>query len=161
MGLGRGTSFTQLLGPASNQPQVGQFIFQRHGRFWTHKTHHSPDSGEAITFPHIVYFAPLHKGHIQMTFFVSGLPSGSPEIATTRILATLRAHNFLCRPSIVMRSKAKLQPLLRAFQRYVARRLHARKSGQFPTFSGRSQNANLTPGLSFDHNLCCKYPNGS
>ncbi len=24
-----------------------------------------------------------------------------------------------------------------------------------------SQIASLTPGLSFDHNLCCKYPNGS
>ncbi len=25
----------------------------------THKTHHNPDSGEAITFPHIVYSAPF------------------------------------------------------------------------------------------------------
>jgi len=55
-----------------------------------------------------------------------------------------------------MRSEAKLYPLSRAFQQYVARHLHTRKSGWFPTFSG-----NLTPGLSFGHNLCDKCPNGS
>jgi len=26
-----------------------------HGRPWTHLTHHGPDSGEATTFPHIVF----------------------------------------------------------------------------------------------------------
>jgi hypothetical protein len=33
-----------------------------------HKTHHGPDLGEATTFPLIVYFVPLHGGHIQMVF---------------------------------------------------------------------------------------------
>jgi hypothetical protein len=33
-----------------------------------HKTHHGADLGEATTFPFIVYFAPLHGGHIQMAF---------------------------------------------------------------------------------------------
>jgi len=32
-------------------------------------THHSPDSGEATTFPHIVFFAALHRGYIQMAIF--------------------------------------------------------------------------------------------
>jgi hypothetical protein len=35
----------------------------------THKTHHGPDSGEATTFPHIVFFTLLHGGYIQMVFF--------------------------------------------------------------------------------------------
>jgi hypothetical protein len=39
-----------------------------HGRLWTRKTHHGPDSGEATTFPHIVFSTPLHGGHIQMAF---------------------------------------------------------------------------------------------
>ncbi len=78
---------------------------------------------------------PHPNGH-----FVPGLPSGSPEIPSTGTPTTLRAHNFLCRPSIAMRSKAKLYPSLRAFQRYVARCLHPRKSGRFPTFSGRESN---------------------
>jgi hypothetical protein len=38
------------------------------GQPQTHKTHHNPDLGEATTFPLIVYSAPLHMGHIQMTF---------------------------------------------------------------------------------------------
>ncbi len=66
---------------------------------------------------------PTSKWH-----FVPRLSSGSPKIFKIGILATLRAHNFTCRPSIEMRSKAKLQPLSRAFKRYVAHHLNARKS---------------------------------
>jgi hypothetical protein len=29
-----------------------------------HKTHHGPDSREATTFPHIVFFATLHRSYI-------------------------------------------------------------------------------------------------
>jgi len=36
---------------------------------WTHLTHHDPDSGEAITFPHIVFSAALGGGYIQMDLF--------------------------------------------------------------------------------------------
>jgi hypothetical protein len=68
-------------------------------------------------------------------FFVPGLPSESPEIATIGIPAIVRAHNFLCRPPNAMKSEAKLYPLSRAFQRYDARHLHARESGQLSTFS--------------------------
>jgi hypothetical protein len=39
-----------------------------HGRPRTHLTHHGPDSGEATTFPHIVFSALLHRAHAQMTF---------------------------------------------------------------------------------------------
>ncbi len=61
--------------------------------------------------------------------FVLGLPNGNPKITKVSISATLGPHNFVCRPSIEMRSEAKLQPLLRAFQLYFARHLHIRKSG--------------------------------
>ncbi len=71
---------------------------------------------------------------------VPGLQSESPEIATTRTPATLRAHNFLCKPPIAMRSEAKLQPSLRSFQRYVARCLNTRNSSRFLTFSGWESN---------------------
>jgi len=40
--------------------------------------------------------------------FVLGLPSESPEIPTAATLATLGAHNFVCKPLIEMQSKAKL-----------------------------------------------------
>jgi hypothetical protein len=110
-----------------------------HGQTWTHKTHHGPDLGEATTFPIIVFSMPLH-GATSKWHFVPGLPSGSPEIPTVGVPATLGPHNFSCRPPIVMKSKAKLYPLLRDFQQYAACHLHTRKSGQFPTFSGRESN---------------------
>ncbi len=40
-----------------------------HKQPWTHLTHHGPDSGEATTFPHVVYSAALRRGYIQMVFF--------------------------------------------------------------------------------------------
>ncbi len=39
----------------------------------THLTHHGPDSGEATTFPHIIFFALLYHTHIQMAF-IPGTP---------------------------------------------------------------------------------------
>jgi hypothetical protein len=81
---------------------------------------------------------------------------GNPKIPKMGTLATLEAHNFVCRPSIEVGSQSKLWPLLKAFQRYVARHLHIRKSRRFLTFSGQESNF-----PSFDHNLCFKYPNGS
>ncbi len=59
-------------------------------------------------------------------FSLSGLPSGSPEIPPTGTLATLEPHNFASRPPIEVRSKAKLQLLL--------------KLGQLLTFCGRESN---------------------
>jgi len=44
---------------------------------FTHKIHHSPDSGEATTFPHIVYSAALRQGYIQMAIF-PGTPKLKP-----------------------------------------------------------------------------------
>jgi len=41
----------------------------------THKTHHGPDSGKATTFPHIVFFATLRRGYIQMALF-----PGTPKL---------------------------------------------------------------------------------
>jgi hypothetical protein len=40
-----------------------------------HKTHHSPDSGEATTFPHIVFSAPHFGDYIQMALF-----PGTPKL---------------------------------------------------------------------------------
>ncbi len=50
---------------------------------WTHKTHHGPDSGEATTFPHIVFSAARRRGYIQMAQ-IPGTPNlesrNCPEI---------------------------------------------------------------------------------
>jgi hypothetical protein len=65
---------------------------------------------------------------------------GGLEILEIGSLATLEAHNSLCRPPVEVRSKAKLEPSSIYFQRYVACHLHASKSGQFLTFSGQESN---------------------
>jgi hypothetical protein len=65
------------------------------GQTWTHKTHHGPDLGEATTFPLIIYFVLNHRTNTQMSF------CHFPKIGTP---ATLGAHNFMCRPSIKVKS---------------------------------------------------------
>ncbi len=116
--------------------------------------------GEATTFPFIVFSVPLHEAHIQMAFCLR-TPKWEPRIPTIATPATLGAHNFVCKPLIVMNSTAKLYPLSRSFQHYVARHLHATKSGQFPTFSGRESNWQFDSQPLFAHNLCLICPNGS
>ncbi len=60
---------------------------------------------------------------------------GSSEIPEMGTPTTLEAHHFLCRPSSMeVGFKAKLYPLTRAFQQYVARHLHTRKSKRFLIF---------------------------
>jgi hypothetical protein len=44
------------------------------------------------------------------------------------------------KPPIEVTFKAKLYPLLRAFQQYVAHHLHVSKLGQLSTFDGRESN---------------------
>ncbi len=82
----------------------------------------------------------LATGPAPKCHFVPRLPSGSPEISTTKTPATLGAHNFTCKPLIEMRSKAKLYLSLKTFQQYVACHLNKRKLGQFLTFSGWESN---------------------
>jgi len=65
-----------------------------------HKTHHDLDLREAITFPLIVYYVPLHEAHIQMTC--------DPEITKIRTLVILGTHNFVYKPLIEMKLKLKL-----------------------------------------------------
>jgi hypothetical protein len=49
-----------------------------------HETHHGPDSGEATTFPHIVFSAPPHWGYIQMALF-----PGTPKLESRNYPETI------------------------------------------------------------------------
>ncbi len=102
----------------------------------THKTHHSPNLGEANTFPLIIYFVPFHKAHIQMTFYPL-TPKWESRNYQSRDSRDFGPHNFMCKPLIERRFQTKLYPLSRAFQQYITHHLHARKSDQFLTFNGR------------------------
>ncbi len=125
----------------------------------THKIHHGPDLGETTTFPPLQYTLQLSTGVTSKWLFVPGLPNGSPEIPIVGTPTTLEAHNLVCRLPIVMKSKAKLQPLSRTFQRYIARCLHATKSGRFLTFNGRESNCQFDSRPFFGHKLCFRCPN--
>ncbi len=110
-----------------------------HGQPQTHKLTTAQTRGKPPPSP-LQYSLQLFTGATSKWHFVPRLPRGSPEIPTIRSPPTLGAHNFTCKPPITMRSKIKLQPSLRAFQRYVARCLHTRKLGRFLTFSGWESN---------------------
>jgi hypothetical protein len=109
----------------------------------THKTHHGPDSGEATTFPHIVFSVPLCGGYIQMAFFSRDSQVGVPKFSRNCpgwSRKTLGAHISRLPSLIKTRSKPKLYLSSRAFQRHVALSIRRSGRGRFPTFSGRDSN---------------------
>ncbi len=57
----------------------------RHGQTRIHNIHHSPNLGEATTFPLIVLYVLGHRASTQVR---------SLEILEIGTLATLEAHNF-------------------------------------------------------------------
>jgi len=99
--LGRGISRSSLnLHPT----QTTKWLVHNPGHPWVlgqatgtsdHKTHHDPDSGEATTFPHIVFSALLHRGYNQMALF-PGTPKlesrNCPEIVPK--LSRLESQDF-------------------------------------------------------------------
>ncbi len=103
---------------------------------WTHLTHHGPDSGEATTFPLIVFSAALRGGYIKWLFF-PGLPRWSPETVPVWTPGTLGIHNFSPQAWIGTRFEPKLQFSSRAFHRHVVLPLQTLGRGRFLTFSGR------------------------
>jgi hypothetical protein len=74
----------------------------------TNKTHHDSNSGEATTFPFIVFFVISYKVCIQMSFCSRTPNLGLPKFPKLELLQILKVHNFLCRPLIEVRFEAKL-----------------------------------------------------
>jgi hypothetical protein len=114
MGLGRMTSNQSLTHTCTNQTtswlvhSLSTFGARTsHRQTQIHKTHHGLNLKEATTFPLIVYYVLSHGTSAQMAF-CPRTPSGSLEIPKFGTPATLGAHNFVYRPPIEMRSKAKL-----------------------------------------------------
>jgi hypothetical protein len=81
--------------------------------------------------------------------FCLGTPKWESRNSQTWDSKTLRAHNFFCKPPIDMKSEAKWHATYTQGNRVDSRLLMV-----------ENQIANLTPGPSFDHNLCFKCPNG-
>jgi len=128
---------------------------------FTHKIHHGPNSGEATTFPLIIFSATLHGGYIQMAVFswdsqvgVSklsrvGVPQFWTGITFRLDLRLGRGLNQNCSPR---------QELFNAVSHTLCKRRDHIDSWLFVV---GSQTASLTPDPSFAHNLGCRCPNGS
>jgi len=77
-----------------------------HGQPWTHLTHHGLDSGEATTFPFIVFFVCHSVALASEWHFFLRLPKWSPETVLVWTSRTLGVHNFSFQPPIGMRFEA-------------------------------------------------------
>ncbi len=75
-----------------------------------------------------------------MSFYLKIPELGVLKFPKLGFLATLEAHNFLCKPPIQVSFETKLYLSLKAFQKYVAYHLHLSKSGRFSIFSDLESN---------------------
>jgi hypothetical protein len=99
-----------------------------------------PELGGSQNLPPYSIFCVYPRGLHPNVILSQDSQVGSPKILEIGTLANLEGHNFFCTPLIEVRPKMKLEPLLKAFQQYVACHLHVSKSGRFLTFSGRKLN---------------------
>jgi hypothetical protein len=127
-----------------------------------HKTHHGPDSGEATTFPHIVFSTTLRWGYIQMVLFL-GTPKlesrNCPETVPVGVLGLWK----LITPDYQVWSQQG--PNQSCSPRDLSNNISHSQFGGREEVDSRllvvgSQTVSLTPGPSFAHNLGCRCPNG-
>ncbi len=146
---------------ASNQYWSTFGARTNHGRLQTHKTHHGPDLGEATTFPHIIYYVPLHEACIQMVFCLETPKGESWNYQGWKLPQLCRAIT----PRSNLQLGWGLKQSCSSHQELSNDVLHATctHGGRVDSrlFVVGSQIPNLTLGLSFCHNLCCRRPNGS
>jgi hypothetical protein len=122
-------------------------------------THHSPDSGEATTFPLIVFSAAPHGGYIQMALFPRTPKVESrncPGLGLPGLWASLTSRLDLGSGRGLNQSCSSPRYLFNAMLHTIIGR---RKEVDSRLLVVGSQTASLTPGPSFAHNLGCKCPN--
>jgi len=167
--LGRGTSRSSL---NLHPKQTTKWLVHIPGHPWVlgqatstsdHKTHHGPDSGEATTFPYIVFSALLRGDYIQMVLFL-GTPKLESRNCPETVLVRVPGLWELITPDCQVWSQWGLN------QSCSPRQDLSNDISHFE-FGGReeldarllvvgSQIASLTADPSFAHNLGCKCPKG-
>jgi len=127
-----------------------------------HETHHGPDSGEATTLPHIVFFASPRRGYIQMALF-PGTPKlesrNRSEIVSIRVPGLWELITPDCRVWLRQGLNQSCSP-----RRDLSNDISHSQFGGWEKVDSRllvveSQTASLTPGPSFAHNLGYRCPN--
>jgi hypothetical protein len=122
--------------------------------------HHGLGSGEATTFPHIVFSAALHQGYIQMAFFFQDSQVGVSKLSRVGVLGLWTAttpRSKLGSGRILNQSCSSRRELSKAVSHSLRRR---REEVDSRLLMVGSQTGSLTPGPSFAHNLGCRCPNG-
>jgi len=170
--LGRGTRLTSLnLHPKPTTRglvRIWEVRIREHPRVLgqatstlTHKTHHDPDSGEAITFPHIVFSAPLRGGYIQMALF-PGTPNLESRNCPETIPVGVPRLWELISPDCQVWSRRGLNQSYSSLWELSNAMLHSwfgfREEVDSRLLVVGNQTASLTPGPSFAHNLGYKCP---
>ncbi len=128
-----------------------------------HKTHHGPDSGEATTFPHIVFSASHFGDYIQMALF-----PGTPKLESRNCPKTVPVEVpglwELITPDCEVWSRQGLNQTCSPCRDLFNDVSHSQFGGLEEVdswlFVVESQTGNLTPGPSFAHNLGYICPNG-
>jgi len=114
-------------------------VVTSHGRPWTHLTHHGPNSGEATTFPHIVFSALLRGSHIRMALF-----PGTPKEESwncPRLNSRGFRHSYLLAPTSDWSEVwTKVVALFEIFPIPYRTPSENVERGRFPTFSGWESN---------------------
>jgi hypothetical protein len=128
---------------------------------WTHLTHHDPDSGEATTFPHIVFSTALRQSYIRMAFFSWDSQGKVPKLSPVGLLG-IWASITSCSNLWL---KWGLKQSYTFPQEFFYAKLHTicthRDQVDSRLLVVGSQIASLTPDPSFAHNLGCRCPNDS
>ncbi len=132
-----------------------------HGQTRTHKTHHGPNLGEATTFPLIVHSAPLHEAHIQMTFLFQDSQMGVSKFPKLGLLQLWSPITFCADLRLKWGLKKSRIPCQKLFKNMLHITYTQGNQVDSRLLVVGSQIANLTSDLSFGHNLCFEYPNGS
>jgi hypothetical protein len=123
--------------------------YTNHGQTWTHKTHHSPDLGEATTFLLIIFSMFGHGACTQMPF--------CPETPMT-----LEGAIMFCVDSrLKWGLKKSCNPCWKLSNGMWYTTYTQVNQGDYWLLVVKSQIGNLFLGLSFGHNLCFKSSNGS
>jgi len=125
----------------------------------THKTHHGPDSREATTFPHIVFFTLLREGYIQIVLFPGTPklePRKCPKVGLPRLWTLTTPSSDLRLEWGLNQSCSSPQELFNIPSHSICRRWEEVDSWLLVV---ESQTTSLTPDPSFAHNLGCRYLN--
>jgi hypothetical protein len=156
--LGRGTSRSSLnLHPKTNHKGLisireHPWVLGQATGIWTHLTHHGPDSGEATTFPPIVFSAAFRRDYIQMALF-PGTPKlesrNCPEIVPVGVPGLWELITPDCRVGSRRGLNQSCSPRWDLFNDMLHSQIECREEVDSRLLVVRSQTTSLTPALFF------------